>query len=30
VSIGDVVKRRVDELESERDSLSRYITSGTT
>ena len=30
VSIGDVVKRRVDELESERDSLSRYITSGST
>lgn len=30
VSIGDVVKRRLDELESERDSLSRYITSGTT
>ena len=30
VSIGDVVKRRVDELESERDSLSRYITSGKT
>lgn len=30
VSIGDVVKRRVDELESEREALSRYITSGTT
>lgn len=29
VSIGDVVKRRVDELESEREALSRYITSGT-
>jgi CBS domain-containing protein len=30
VSIGDIVKRRVDELESEREALSRYITSGTT
>jgi len=30
VSIGDVVKWRVNELESEREALSRYITSGTT
>lgn len=30
VSIGDVVKHRVNELESEREALSRYITSGTT
>lgn len=30
VSIGDIVKHRVDELESEREALSRYITSGTT
>jgi CBS domain-containing protein len=30
VSIGDVVKHRVVELESEREALSRYITSGTT
>ncbi len=29
VSIGDVVKHRVDELEDEREALSRYITSGT-
>jgi len=28
VSIGDVVKSRVDELESERDQLSDYITTG--
>jgi signal-transduction protein with cAMP-binding, CBS, and nucleotidyltransferase domain len=27
VSIGDIVKNRVGELETERDSLSRYITS---
>jgi CBS domain-containing protein len=30
VSIGDIVKHRVVELESEREALSRYITSGTT
>ena len=30
VSIGDIVKHRVDELEDEREALSRYITSGTT
>jgi CBS domain-containing protein len=29
VSIGDIVKNRVGELEIERDSLSRYITTGT-
>jgi CBS domain-containing protein len=29
VSIGDIVKNRVGELEIERDSLSRYITSAT-
>jgi CBS domain-containing protein len=29
VSIGDIVKNRVGELETERDSLSRYITTGT-
>ncbi|HJU98759.1 MAG TPA: CBS domain-containing protein [Jiangellaceae bacterium] len=29
VSIGDIVKKRVGELEVERDSLSRYITTGT-
>ena len=29
VSIGDIVKNRVGELESERDSLSRYITTAT-
>ncbi|MGH8825145.1 MAG: CBS domain-containing protein [Jiangellaceae bacterium] len=29
VSIGDIVKNRVGELETERDSLSRYITTAT-
>jgi CBS domain-containing protein len=30
VSIGDIVKHRVGELEQEREALSKYITSGTT
>ena len=30
VSIGDIVKSRVGELEQEREALSKYITSGTT
>jgi CBS domain-containing protein len=30
VSIGDIVKNRVGELEIERDSLTSYITSATT